>query len=89
MNEMRKNGIITDNKEAVYEHIEHITERLLRMTKEERLRWFDEMRYLEPLNFAREIDGTIYIARCFFREDGHEKIIDRIDRLLVKKRSKE
>ena len=35
------------------------------MTKEERLAWFEQSIYPEPLKFTNEIDSTVYIVRAF------------------------
>lgn len=41
--------------------------------------------YLEPLNFVKEIDGTLYAVRTFFREDAGENITEKVERIVLKK----
>ena len=41
--------------------------------------------YLEPLNFVKEIDGTLYAVRTFFKEDAKENITEKVERIILKK----
>ena len=41
--------------------------------------------YLEPLNFVKEIDGTLYAVRTFFKEDATENITEKVERIILKK----
>lgn len=39
---------------------------------------------VQPLNFIREIDGTVYAVRAFFKEDARENITDKVQRIILK-----
>ena len=54
----------TDNE--IYTQLDRITDHLATMTKQERIAWFRRSTYVQPLNFIREIDGTVYAVRAFF-----------------------
>ena len=69
----------------IFDIIEEITNHLATLTKEERIAWFKKNMYIEPLNFTREIDGTIYVVRTFFKEDANENIAEKVQRIVLKK----
>ena len=50
----------TDRNDDIYKVIDEIADYLATLTKEERIAWFKRNMYLEPLNFVKEIDGTLY-----------------------------
>ena len=72
----------TDNE--IYIQLDHITDRLATMTKQERIAWFRRSAYVQPLNFLREIDGTTYAVRAFFSEDARENITEKVQRIILK-----
>ena len=55
------------------------------MTKEERLAWFEQSIYPEPLKFTNEIDGTVYIVRAFFDETASESFEEKLRRIMIKR----
>ena len=65
--------------------IEEITNHLATLTKEERIAWFKKNMYIEPLNFVKEIDGSLYAVRTFFKEDANENIAEKVQRIVLKK----
>ena len=65
--------------------IEEITNHLATLTKEERIAWFKKNMYIEPLNVVKEIDGTLYAVRTFFKEDANENIAEKVQRIVLKK----
>ena len=71
----------TDNE--IYTQLDHITDHLATMTKQERIAWFRRSVYVQPLNFIREIDGTVYAVRAFFKEDARENITDKVQRIVL------
>lgn len=71
----------TDNE--IYTQLDHITDHLATMTKQERIAWFRRSTYVQPLNFIREIDGTVYAVRAFFKEDARENITDKVQRIVL------
>lgn len=68
----------------IYTLLDEITDHLATLTKEERIAWFRQTMYAEPLNFVKEIDGTLYAVRTFFKEDATENIHDKLGRILKK-----
>ena len=73
-----------DRSNEIYTHIDSITDYLATMTKQERIAWFRRSAYAQPLNFTREIDGTVYAIRAFFKEDARENITDKVQRIILK-----
>ena len=61
--------------------LEQITDDLKQMTVKERLVWFEQKMFPEPIHFIREIDGTKYIVRSFFDECASESIEEKMRRL--------
>mgnify|MGYP001086110999 CR=1 FL=1 len=76
---------IIDKTDDIYRVIDEITDYLAGLTQEERIAWFKQTMYAEPLNFIREIDGTSYIIRTFFKEEATENVYEKLDRILTKK----
>lgn len=75
----------TDRNDDIYKVIDEITDHLATLTKEKRIAWFKRNMYLEPLNFVKEIDGTLYAVRSFFKEDATENITEKVERIILKK----
>lgn len=73
-----------DRNNEIYAQIDRITDHLAAMTKQERIAWFRRSAYVQPLNFTREIDGTVYAVRAFFKEDARENITDKVQRIILK-----
>lgn len=71
-----------DNK--IYTQLDHITDYLATMTKQERIAWFRRSAYVQPLNFLRKIDGTTYAVRAFFSENARENITEKVQRIILK-----
>ena len=69
----------------IFDIIEEITNHLATLTKEERIAWFKKNMYIEPLNFVKEIDGTLYAVRTLFKEDANENIAEKVQRIVLKK----
>ena len=69
----------------LFDIIEEITNHLATLTKEERIAWFKKNMYIEPLNFVKEIDGTLYAVRTFFKKDANENIAEKVQRIVLKK----
>ena len=67
----------------VYTQLDRITDHLAAMTKQERIAWFRRSTYVQPLNYIREIDGTTYAVRAFFKEDARENITDKVQRIIL------
>ena len=72
-----------DRSNEIYTHIDSITDHLTTMTRQERIAWFRRSAYVQPLNFIKEIDGTVYAVRAFFKEDARENITDKVQRIIL------
>ena len=66
-----------------------ITNDLAALSREDRIAWFRRTTYAQPLNFLKEIIGTTYAVRAFFDEEAQENIIDKVQRIVLNKDSKE
>ena len=71
-----------DKNNEIYAHIDRITDHLAAMPKQDRIAWFRRSAYVQPLNFIKEIDGTVYAVRAFFKEDTRENITDKVQRIV-------
>ena len=69
---------------AIRQMIDGITDCLASMTKEERLAWFRKSQYPHPLNFQKEIGGTIYTVNTHFNAESKESIKEKAERILQK-----
>ena len=68
----------------IYTQLDRITDHLAAMPKQDRIAWFRRSAYVQPLNFIKEIDGTVYAVRAFFKEDARENITDKVQRIILK-----
>ena len=57
--------------------------KLSAMTREERLAWF--LHYPHPINFQKEINGTVYTVNAHFNNSANETIIEKAERIILKK----
>lgn len=57
--------------------------KLSTMIKEERLAWFAH--YPNPINFEKEINGTVYTVNTHFNDSANETIIEKAERIILKK----
>ena len=69
---------------AIRQMIDGITDCLASMTKEERLAWFRRSQYPYPINFQKEIDGTVYTVNTHFNAESKESIKEKAERILQK-----
>ena len=72
-----------DRNNEIYAQIDRITDHLAAMSKQERVAWFRRSAYVQPLNFIKEIDDTVYVVRTFFKEDARENITDKVQRIIL------
>lgn len=56
--------------------------KLSTMTKAERLEWFAH--YPHPINFQKEINGTVYTVNAHFNNSARETIIEKAERIILK-----
>ena len=73
-----------DRNNEIYAQIDRITDHLAAMPKQDRIAWFRRSAYVQPLNFIREIDGTVYAVRAFFIESARENITEKVQRIILK-----
>ena len=76
-------GDLEYNSELV-QVMQDITNILASKTREERLAWFKQSTYGTPIEFVREMDGTVYIVRSLFNPDAGENIPEKVERILSK-----
>lgn len=57
--------------------------KLSAMTKTERLEWFAY--YPHPINFKKEINGTVYTVNTHFNNSANESIVEKAERVVLKK----
>jgi len=57
--------------------------KLSAMTKEQRLEWFRH--YPHPINFQKEINGTVYTVNTHFNNKSDETIVEKAERIILKK----
>lgn len=57
--------------------------KLSAMTKEQRLEWFAH--YPHPINFKKEINGTVYTVNTHFNNFANESIVEKAERVVLKK----
>lgn len=69
---------------AIRQMINDITDNLSAMTREERLAWFRRSQYPHPVNFQKEIDGTVYTVNAHFNAAASESIREKAERILLK-----
>ena len=69
---------------AIRQMIDDITDNLSAMTREERLAWFRKSQYPHPVNFQKEIDGTVYTVNAHFNATASESIREKAERILLK-----
>lgn len=68
---------------AIHRMIDDITDRLLTMTKEQRLEWFRRSQYPHPVDFQKEIDGTVYTVNTHFNAAATESIQEKAECILL------
>lgn len=57
-------------------------EKLKSMTSEQRMAWYNNALYREPINFTKQIDNTIYTVNTHFSNTANESVNEKIVRIL-------
>lgn len=57
--------------------------KLSAMTREQRIEWFSH--YPHPINFQKEIKGSVYTVNTHFNNSANETIIEKAERIILKK----
>lgn len=74
---------LTDDQYELYCTVrDEYTELLDGMTKEERNQFFNKLLFSKPINFEKEIDGTVYCVTTHFNSQAKTSVFDRIERLI-------
>lgn len=75
----------SDRTDEVFAIIDDITAKLMTMSRGERIAWFRKTQYPHPVNFETEIDGTVYSVTTHFNKDAKETLIEKTERIILKK----
>lgn len=65
----------------VWEKVQQEIAHLATLGREQRLLWFRQHQYSRPINFEREIGGTVYTVNAHFSE-GAETTEGKVNRIL-------
>lgn len=57
-------------------------EKLCQMTSAERINWYNNALYREPINFTKQIDNTIYTVKTHFNKTANKSVNEKIVRIL-------
>lgn len=57
-------------------------EKLCQMTSAERINWYNNALYREPIHFTKEIDNTVYTVNTHFSNTANKSINEKIVRIL-------
>lgn len=57
-------------------------EKLCQMTSDERMDWYNNALYREPINFTKQIDNTVYTVNTHFSNTANESVNEKIVRIL-------
>jgi hypothetical protein len=68
--------------EQVMKKIDQTATFLAELSHEERLDWLRQHQYCRPINFRREIGGTIYTVNAHFNEQASESVEEKTRRIL-------
>lgn len=64
--------------------LDEITDILSTMTKEQRIDWFHRTQYPHPINFEKEINGTVYAVSTRFDRNASESLEEKAQRIILK-----
>ncbi len=69
--------------DEVLEKIEETATFLASLPHAERLDWLKKHQYPHPVNFEREIGGTVYTVNAHFNESAAETVESKVNRILA------
>ena len=78
-------GSSFDVDNDMYSALDEITEILQSMTKKQRIAWFRRTQYPHPINFEKEIDGTVYTVSTCFNKNASESLEEKALRIILKR----
>ena len=55
---------------------------LATLSLEQRFQWYRKHQYCHPVNFEKEIGGTVYSVATYFNESATESIEEKTERIL-------
>lgn len=71
---------------ADYDYVNNLLnsqiEKLKSMTSEQRIEWYNNSLFNNPINFTKQIDNTVYTVNSHFSETANESINEKIVRIL-------
>ena len=70
--------------DEVMEKIDETAAFLAGLSHEGRLDWLKEHQYIHPINFEREIGGTVYTVNAHFGGDTAETAEEKVNRILTR-----
>lgn len=73
-----------DVNNDIYLALDEITAMLAAMTTEQRIAWFRRTQYPHPINFEKEIDGTVYSVNTCFDKEASESLEEKAQRIILK-----
>lgn len=65
--------------------LDEITDILAAMSKGQRIAWFRRTQYPHPINFEKEIDGTVYTVSTCFNKNASESLEEKARRIILKR----
>lgn len=57
-------------------------EKLCQMTSAERINWYNNSLFNNPINFTKQIDNTVYTVNTHFSNTANESVNEKIVRIL-------
>ncbi|MBR1929992.1 MAG: hypothetical protein IJ833_00750 [Lachnospiraceae bacterium] len=79
-----ENGVMVEDIEnPIYKEFDDILDALAAKPKEERLKWFAEMRKPKELDFVKKIGDTYYVVRSHFDKEGAEDTFTKVHRIVL------
>ncbi len=77
---------LTEREQGIFDEVAEIVDKtavfLAGLSHEERLDWLKEHQYPYPINFEREIGGTVYTVNAHFSGDAAETADGKVKRIL-------
>ena len=78
------NGNEINVRTQLNDSIEAMTALLSAMTRGQRIEWFRKAQYPTPINFTKEIGGTVYTVNAYFDETASESLQEKAERIILK-----
>jgi hypothetical protein len=79
--------MVEDLIREIHTQLDHITNGIAALPREDRIAWFRRTTCTQPLIFLKEINGTTCAVRTFFDEEAKENIVKKVQRIILRKDS--